>query len=114
MGWLMRQPVAVLVVETGANDGLRGQDPAATRENIQAILDEATEGLAPVIRSEIWGCISLLKSRGQSILIVDKNLSVLKRIADRHFVIEKGRTVWRGSSADLDRDAALVHRYVTV
>jgi branched-chain amino acid transport system ATP-binding protein len=78
------------------------------------ILDEATEGLAPVIRAEIWNCISLLKSRGQSILIVDKNLSVLKRIADRHYVIEKGRTVWRGTSADLDRDAAIVHRYVTV
>ena len=78
------------------------------------ILDEATEGLAPVIRAEIWSCISLLKSRGQSILIVDKNLSVLKRIADRHYVIEKGRTVWRGTSADLDRDAEIVHRYVTV
>jgi branched-chain amino acid transport system ATP-binding protein len=78
------------------------------------ILDEATEGLAPVIRAEIWNCISLLKSRGQSILIVDKNLSVLKRLADRHYVIEKGRTVWRGTSADLDRDAAIVHRYVTV
>jgi branched-chain amino acid transport system ATP-binding protein len=78
------------------------------------ILDEATEGLAPVIRAEIWNCISLLKSRGQSILIVDKNLSVLKRLADRHYVIEKGRTVWRGTSADLDRDADIVHRYVTV
>jgi len=78
------------------------------------ILDEATEGLAPVIRAEIWNCISLLKSRGQSILIVDKNLSVLKRIADRHFVIEKGRTVWRGTSKDMDRDADIVHRYVTV
>ena len=78
------------------------------------ILDEATEGLAPVIRTEIWNCISLLKSRGQSILIVDKNLSVLKRIVDRHFVIEKGRTVWRGTSAEMDRDDAIVHRYVTV
>jgi branched-chain amino acid transport system ATP-binding protein len=78
------------------------------------ILDEATEGLAPVIRAEIWNCIALLKSRGQSILIVDKNLSVLKRVADRHFIIEKGRTVWRGTSAEMDRDAALVHRYVTV
>ncbi len=78
------------------------------------ILDEATEGLAPVIRAEIWNCISLLKSRGQSILIVDKNLAVLKRLADRHYVIEKGRTVWRGTSADLDRDAETVHRYVTV
>jgi len=78
------------------------------------ILDEATEGLAPVIRAEIWGCISLLKSRGQSILIVDKNLSVLKRIADRHYVIEKGRTVWRGTSEDMDRDADTIHRFVTV
>ena len=78
------------------------------------ILDEATEGLAPVIRGEIWNCISLLKARGQSILIVDKNLSVLKRMADRHFVIEKGRTVWSGTSSDLDRDSTIVHRYVTV
>jgi branched-chain amino acid transport system ATP-binding protein len=78
------------------------------------IFDEATEGLAPVIRAEIWNCISLLKSRGQSILIVDKNLSILKRIADRHFIIEKGRTVWRGTSADMDRDAEIVHRFVTV
>ena len=78
------------------------------------ILDEATEGLAPVIRAEIWGCISLLKSRGQSILIVDKNLSVLKRIADRHYVIEKGRTVWRGTSDEMTRDADIIHRYVTV
>jgi len=78
------------------------------------ILDEATEGLAPVIRGEIWDCISLLKARGQSILIVDKNLSVLKRLADRHFIIEKGRTVWQGNSDDMARDATQIHRYVTV
>jgi branched-chain amino acid transport system ATP-binding protein len=76
------------------------------------ILDEATEGLAPVIRSEIWECIGLLKSRGQSILIIDKNLHVLQRLADRHYVIEKGRTVWSGTSAEMDRDRELVHRYV--
>jgi branched-chain amino acid transport system ATP-binding protein len=76
------------------------------------VLDEATEGLAPVIRGEIWDCIALLKSRGQSILIVDKNLQVLKRLADRHYVIEKGRTVWSGTSADMDRDREEVHRYV--
>ena len=76
------------------------------------ILDEATEGLAPVIRGEIWDCITLLKSRGQSILIVNKNIQVLKRLADRHFVIEKGRTVWSGTSADMDRDRELVLRYV--
>lgn len=78
------------------------------------ILDEATEGLAPVIRGEIWDCISLLKSRGQSILVVDKNLNALKRLADRHFVIEKGRTVWQGTSAAMDRDAETIHRYVSI
>jgi branched-chain amino acid transport system ATP-binding protein len=78
------------------------------------ILDEATEGLAPVIRGEIWDCITLLKSRGQSILIVDKNIQVLKRLADHHFLIEKGRTVWSGTSADMDRDRGLVLRYVGI
>jgi branched-chain amino acid transport system ATP-binding protein len=76
------------------------------------ILDEATEGLAPVIRGEIWNCISLLKSRGQSILMIDKNLQVLKRLADRHYVIEKGRTVWSGTTPDLERDASRVQKYV--
>jgi branched-chain amino acid transport system ATP-binding protein len=78
------------------------------------ILDEATEGLAPVIRADIWRCIEVLKAEGQSILITDKNLAVLKRVADRHFVIEKGRTVWSGTSADLDRDADVIHRHVGV
>ncbi|MFT3810163.1 MAG: ATP-binding cassette domain-containing protein [Micropepsaceae bacterium] len=78
------------------------------------ILDEATEGLAPVIRAEIWACLNRLKSEGQSILIVDKNLRELKRLADWHVIIEKGRTVWQGSSADLDRETEQVHRYVGV
>ena len=78
------------------------------------ILDEATEGLAPAIRQTIWRCLAALKREGQSILIVDKNLAVLKRLADRHYAIEKGRTVWSGDSADLDRDAERVHRYVGV
>lgn len=78
------------------------------------ILDEATEGLAPVIRAEIWRCIEALKAEGQSILLIDKNVHVLKRIADRHYIIEKGRTVWSGSSADLTENAELVHRYVGV
>ena len=76
------------------------------------ILDEATEGLAPVIRAEIWRCIETLKQAGQSILIVDKNLAVLERLANRHYVIEKGRTIWSGTSADLARDRAEVHRHV--
>ena len=78
------------------------------------ILDEATEGLAPLIREEIWRCVTALKSEGQSILLVDKNLHVLKRIGDRHFIVEKGRTVWSGTSAGLDADPALVHRYLGV
>ncbi len=78
------------------------------------ILDEATEGLAPVIRAEIWSCIEALKAQGQSILLIDKNINVLKRIADRHYIIEKGRTVWSGSSTDLANNAELVHRYVGV
>ena len=76
------------------------------------ILDEATEGLAPVIRAEIWGCIEALKAEGQSILLIDKNLHVLKRLADRHYILEKGRTVWSGNSRDLMRDAELVQGYV--
>jgi branched-chain amino acid transport system ATP-binding protein len=78
------------------------------------ILDEATEGLAPVIRAEIWRCIEALKAQGQSILLIDKNIGVLKRLADRHYIIEKGRTVWSGSSSDLAANAELVHRYVGV
>jgi branched-chain amino acid transport system ATP-binding protein len=78
------------------------------------ILDEATEGLAPVVRAEIWSCIEKLKANGQSILIVDKNLKVLRRLADRHYAIEKGRIVWSGSGTDLDRDVELLHRYVGV
>jgi branched-chain amino acid transport system ATP-binding protein len=78
------------------------------------ILDEATEGLAPTIRTEIWHVVERLKREGQSILLIDKNLGVLKRLADRHYIIEKGRTVWTGSGADLDRDAQQVQSYVGV
>ncbi|MFC6490767.1 ABC transporter ATP-binding protein [Nitratireductor sp. GCM10026969] len=78
------------------------------------ILDEATEGLAPVIRREIWHCIEALKETGQSILLIDKNLAILKRIADRHYVLEKGRTVWSGTAADIERDADRVRAYVGI
>jgi branched-chain amino acid transport system ATP-binding protein len=78
------------------------------------ILDEATEGLAPLVRADIWRCIETLKHEGQSILITDRNLAVLRRIADRHYVVERGRTIWSGSGADLDRDIERVHRYVGV
>src|SRR5712671_3539666 len=78
------------------------------------ILDEATEGLAPVIRGEIWDCIALLKSRGQSILIIDKDLKALTRIADRHYVLEKGRVVWEGASSALAANRDVQHRYLGV
>lgn len=76
------------------------------------ILDEATEGLAPVIRAEIWTVVERLKAEQQAILLIDKNLSVLKRLADRHYIVEKGRTVWHGDSAALERDADVVQGYV--
>jgi branched-chain amino acid transport system ATP-binding protein len=66
------------------------------------ILDEATEGLAPLIRAEIWSVLARLKAEGQAILLIDKNLAAVLKLADRHFVIEKGRTVWNGSSAALE------------
>nr|WP_249126896.1 ABC transporter ATP-binding protein [Brucella oryzae] len=78
------------------------------------ILDEATEGLAPVIRTEIWHCIMQLREMGQSILLIDKNIAVLKKLADRHYIVEKGRTVWRGTSTDLERDREQVHAYVGI
>ena len=76
------------------------------------ILDEATEGLAPLIRQEIWACLAALKSEGESILVIDKNVDALARIADRHVVLEKGRVVWRGSSDDLRSDAAVKDRFL--
>lgn len=65
------------------------------------ILDEATEGLAPLVRGEIWDCLQALKKTGLSVLVIDKNIGPLLRIADTHFVLEKGRTVWSGSSQSL-------------
>jgi branched-chain amino acid transport system ATP-binding protein len=78
------------------------------------ILDEATEGLAPLVRAEIWRCLETLKARGLAILVIDKNLAALTRIADRHHVIEKGRIVWRGDSAALRADEAVRQRYLGV
>jgi branched-chain amino acid transport system ATP-binding protein len=78
------------------------------------ILDEATEGLAPIIRQEIWKVVARLKASGQSILIVDKNLKVLARLADRHYVLERGRVRWSGDSAALAANLETIHRYVGV
>jgi branched-chain amino acid transport system ATP-binding protein len=78
------------------------------------ILDEATEGLAPLVRAEIWACLEQLKREGQAILLVDKHLDVLTRIADQHVVIEKGRVVWTGTSAELAADRSVRTRYLQV
>ncbi len=78
------------------------------------ILDEATEGLAPLIREEIWRCLDNLRSAGQTILVIDKYVERLIRLADHHTIIEKGRVVWQGNSATLDADHAIWHRYLGV
>ncbi len=78
------------------------------------ILDEATEGLAPLIRAEIWRCIATLKAEGLSILAIDKNLTPLKRLGDRHFIVAKGRTVWQGTTAELDTDPTIAQRHLGV
>jgi branched-chain amino acid transport system ATP-binding protein len=78
------------------------------------ILDEATEGLAPVIRAQIWDCLSQLRGLGQSILIIDKHLKKLLALADRFYVLEKGRTVWSGNAEDVRRDYTQVMRQIAV
>jgi branched-chain amino acid transport system ATP-binding protein len=78
------------------------------------ILDEATEGLAPLIRRDIWHCLARLKATGLSILVIDKNVGALMRVADRHVIIERGRVVWEGASADLAAAPDVQHRYLGV
>ena len=78
------------------------------------ILDEATEGLAPLIRAEIWRCLARLKELGLSILVIDKNVGALLRVADRHFLIERGRVVWKGTSPELAAAPDVQHRYLGV
>jgi branched-chain amino acid transport system ATP-binding protein len=78
------------------------------------ILDEATEGLAPLIRDEIWRCLQRLRASGQSILVIDKNVQALTRIADRHTIIERGRVVWTGNSRDLAGAIDIQHRYLGI
>jgi branched-chain amino acid transport system ATP-binding protein len=78
------------------------------------ILDEATEGLAPLIRTEIWNCLERLKTSGLSLIVIDKNIGPLLRLADRHYIIEKGRIVWSGTSAMLRAKPELLQEYVGV
>ncbi len=78
------------------------------------VLDEATEGLAPLIRDEIWSCLAQLKAEGEAILIIDKNVGALTRFADRHVVIEKGRVVWSGDNAALRGTPRIKERFLHV
>ncbi len=78
------------------------------------ILDEATEGLAPLVRAEIWACLERLKQSGLSILLIDKHVEAVTRLADHHYVLEKGRVVWEGTSAELRARTDVQHRYLGV
>ena len=78
------------------------------------ILDEATEGLAPIIRTQIWDCLATLKAEGQSILIIDKNVKAIARLADHHYILDKGRVVWNGDSKTLLATKGLTERYLGV
>ncbi len=76
------------------------------------ILDEATEGLAPLIRADIWACIAALKAEGEAILVIDKTIQALTSLADRHVVIEKGRVVWTGTNDEFLADHSITDRYL--
>jgi branched-chain amino acid transport system ATP-binding protein len=78
------------------------------------ILDEATEGLAPLVREEIWSCLHRLRAAGQTILVIDKYVERLVALADRHAIIERGRIAWTGTSAELAAERGLWHRYLGV
>jgi len=78
------------------------------------ILDEATEGLAPLVRAEIWSCLERLKGERHAIVVIDKNVDALTRFADRHVIVEKGRVVWTGTSAELRVDPTVKERYLHV
>ena len=76
------------------------------------ILDEATEGLAPLVREEIWRALRQLRDAGLAMIVIDKYVQRLVAIGDHHVIVEKGRVVWRGSSVELDGDRTLWHRYL--
>ncbi len=87
---------------------------ALTTNPTLLLLDEATEGLAPLIRDEIWSCLSSLKAAGQAILIIDKNVETLTEICDHHFIVEKGHLVWNGNSDELRANPEIQQQYLGV
>ena len=78
------------------------------------ILDEATEGLAPLIRHEIWSCLARLKNEGLSLLVIDKNLKPMLGLANRHYILEKGRVVWKGNSTELSASPEVMSKYLSL
>lgn len=78
------------------------------------ILDEATEGLAPLVRLEIWRCLDRLKSAGLALIVIDKNIGPLLKLADRHYIVEKGRVVWQGTSDELRAQPQVLHEFAGV
>ena len=78
------------------------------------ILDEATEGLAPLIRRQIWACLNKLKQKGQSILIIDKDISAITKLADRHYILDKGSVAWQGTSTALLAEPETIDRYLGI
>ena len=111
---LLRAPKGLLRLRQGHADPSRGEARALVTNPKLLIFDEATEGLAPLIREEIWRCIEQLRQAGQTLIVVDKYVSRLVRIADRHIILEKGRVAWQGSSEALATDKGLWHRYLGV
>jgi branched-chain amino acid transport system ATP-binding protein len=102
------------VVLTGGEQQMLAIGRALMTNPRLLILDEATEGLAPKIRQEIWQTLARIKNTGQSILVVDKDVKALSKLADRHYMIEKGRIAWEGDTEMLMADTQRVQRYVGV
>ena len=123
--WTLERVYELLPGLAGRRDALGGQLSGGEQQMLAVgralmtnprllILDEATEGLAPLVRAEIWACLARLKDGGQSILLIDKHLAALTRLADRHVIVEKGRVVWTGSSAELAAAPDIAQRYLGV
>ncbi len=109
LGERRRQPARTL---SGGEQQMLAVGRALMTNPRLLILDEATEGLAPLIRAEIWRCLQTLKGAGQTIVVVDKNLAEMASLVDRHHVVEKGRIVWAGTPAALHDDPDLASRYL--
>jgi len=123
--WTLPSVLELFPALAGRLDGMGGQLSGGEQQMLAIgralmtnprllILDEATEGLAPLIRIEIWNVLERLKAGGQSIIVIDKNVEALTRIADRHYILEKGQIVWSGGSEELRQRRDLRHRYLGV